>query len=227
MKNIQIVLVAMAITWMLGCSKTSNSGEAQIRFVNLSPNSTNVNLIGNGALVAGGIAYGSASTYKPISSSNPAITVNTTGVTQPLFSGNLSIKAGMYYSFFVFDSTTKMKVSLVIDDQTAPPAGKANIRFLNFYNGAVAVDVKKGGSTNLFISRTTNDHTVNGDLSKYIAIDPGTFTLSAVVAGSSVVLIQLPSFATVAGKSYTMILRGSSSVTTGTQAITLDAITDK
>jgi len=227
MKNFLVALVAIANVGFVSCSKTASSGEANIRFVNLSPNSSNLDFNASGSLLVGGVSYGSASIYRPISSSNPAITLNTTGATQTLFSGNLALQTGIHYSFFVYDSVANMKVSLVIDDQTAPPTGKANIRFLHFYKGAVSVDIKKDGTTNLFTARTANDHSVDAAYSKYIAVDPGTFNVSAVVAGSSVVLFQLPGFAPVAGKSYTLILRGFSAVSTGAQAISLVPITDK
>lgn len=225
MKNFLIALVA--IVCFSSCSKTTGSGEANIRFVNLAPNSSNLDFNATGSLLVGGVSYGAASVYRPISSSNPAISINATGATQTLFSGNLALQTGIYYSFFVYDSVANMRVSLVIDDQTAPPTGKANLRFLHFYKGAVSVDIKKDGTTNLFTTRTANDHSVDAVYSKYIAIDPGTFNVSAVVAGSSVVLFQLPGFAPVAGKSYTLILRGFSAVSTGAQAIALVPITDK
>ncbi|MDP1843424.1 MAG: DUF4397 domain-containing protein [Sediminibacterium sp.] len=227
MKNFLIAMISIACFSFISCSKTASSGEANIRFVNLAPNSSNLDFNATGSLLVGGVSYGAASLYRPISASNPAFTINATGATQTLFSGNLALQTGIHYSFFVYDSVTNMKVSLVIDDQAAPPSGKANVRFLNFYKGAVSVDIKKDGTTNLFTARTTNDHSVDAAYSKYIAVDPGTFNVSAVVAGSSVVLFQLPGFAPVAGKSYTLILRGFSAVSTGAQAIALVPVTDK
>lgn len=225
MKNI-LFLLALLICVFSSCKKTDSPVDANIRFVNLSPNSTNLNLNSNNTLLIGNLFYGGSSDYRTISSSTPLATVLTTGSTTPLLSGNLQLAASKYYSLFVYDSTTNLKVSLVEDDRTPPPTGKCNIRFLHFYKGSVSVDIKRNGTINLFTARTINDHSVIASHSQYSAIDAGLFSLTVFLAGTSVSLFQLPSVDFVAGKNYTLVLRGFSSVNSGSQAIVLTSITD-
>lgn len=224
MKKI-ITLASVAVLFFTACKKTDTPADANIRLVNLSPNSNNLDLNANNALLIGGVAYGVASSYRPIASSSPLATITTAGVATPYFNGNLLIQPSKYYSLFGFDSTAAFKVSLVEDDRTATATGKINMRFLHFYKGSVTVDVKRG-TTNLFTSRSTNDHASNGSYTQYTSMDPGSYSLGVFVAGSSVSLFQLPAVDFVAGKNYTLVLRGFSSVSSGPQAMVLVPITD-
>ena len=225
MKKLPWFLILFAFIFS-SCKKTDSPVDANIRFVNLSPNSTTLDLNSNNALLVGNKAYGSSSSYLAISSSTPLATVLTTGSTVPLLSGNLQLAASKYYSLFVYDSTTSLKVSLVEDDRTPPPSGKCNIRFLHFYKGAVSVDIKRNGTINLFTARTMNDHSVIASYSQYASIDAGSLSVTVFLAGTSVSLFQIPSIDFVAGKNYTLVLRGFSSVNAGSQAIVLSSITD-
>lgn len=224
MKKILLVSFVL-ITLFSACKKTDTPVDANIRLVNLSPNSNNLDLNANNALLVGGVSYGVASSYRPVSSNSPLATITTAGVTTPYLNANLLLQPSKYYSLFAYDSTTAFKVSLVEDDRTAPATGKINMRFLNFYKGSVTVDIKRG-TTNLFTSRATNDHASNGSLTQYTSMDPGSYSLGVFVAGSSVNLFQLPAIDFVAGKNYTLVLRGFSAVSSGPQAMVLVPITD-
>ncbi len=225
MKKLQWYFILSAIIFS-SCKKTDTPVDANIRFVNLSPNSTNLDLNSNNALLVSSVVYGSASSYRAISSSTPLATVLTTGSTVPLLSGNLQLDASKYYSLFVYDSTSSLKVSLVEDDRTSPPSGKCNIRLLHFYKGTVSVDIKRNGTINLFTGRSINDHSTIAAYSQYSAVDAGAFSLTVFLVGTSVSLFQLPSVDFVAGKNYTLVLRGFSSVNAGSQAIALSTIID-
>ena len=227
MKKLLSIIVLIIIAFS-SCKKTDSVGDANIRFVNLSPNSNSLNMNANNALLIGNIAYGSASSYRPISANSPLATIvdPLSSSSTPMVSANLLIQPTIFYSFFLFDSTSSVKVSLVEDDRTPPPSGKCNIRFLHFYKGAVSVDLKRNGTTNLFAARTFNDHSVTASYSQYSAMDAGSFSLTVFVAGTSVSLFQLPNVDFVTGKNYTLVLRGFSSVTSGSQAMVLASIAD-
>jgi len=223
-----VSIIALTIIAFSSCKKTETVGDANIRFVNLSPNSNSLNMNANNSLLIGNVVYGSGSSYRPISANNPLVTIidPLTSSSTPMVSANLLIQPSIFYSFFLFDSTSSAKVSLVVDDRTLPATGKCNIRFLNFYKGSVSVDIKRGGTINLFTSRTTNDHAVTPTFSQYTSFDAGAFSLGTFVAGTSVSLFQLPNIDFVAGKNYTLILRGLSAVLTGPQSMILVPITD-
>lgn len=227
MKNF-LSLIVLALIVFSSCKKTDTAVDANIRFVNLSPNSNSLNFNSNNSLLFSSITYGVASSYKPISSNSPLVNIidPASSSSSPLFSANLLLQPSLFYSYFLFDSTSSLKVSLIEDDRTQPPTGKCNIRFLHFYKGSVSVDIKKAGTTNLFTARTTNDHAITPTYSQYTSFDPGAFTLGVFLAGTSVSLYQMPSVDFVAGKNYTLVLRGLSAATSGPQSMVLTSIAD-
>ena len=226
MKKI-ITLASVAVLFFAACKKTDAPVDANIRLVNLSPDSRPLTLNANNNLLVGFVGFGTASNYLSISSSSPLATIvdPASSLGTPLVSANLLLQATKSYSLIVFDSVSAIKTSLIEDDRTAPATGKINMRFLNFYKGSVIVDIKRG-TTSLFNSRTTNDHSINGSLTQYTSMDPGSYSLGVFVAGSSVNLFQLPAIDLAAGKNYTLVLRGFSSVSSGPQAMVLVPITD-
>ena len=213
----------LAVLTLSACKKSSE-GTANVRVINLVPNSTSLDFNVNGSLQVGSIGYGVATAYQGIGSNSPSFTIGQSGTI--LFSSALGVSANSFYTLYLYDSTTSMKVSFLQDDRTAPPSGKANIRFLHFYKGNVIVDIRQGTSTNMFTNRSATDHFNNSSLLGYTAFDPGTFNVTVYVAGTSVQLFQFPNFTAEAGKSYTFVLRGFSNVTSGPQALRLIPITD-
>ncbi|MBX9780617.1 MAG: DUF4397 domain-containing protein [Chitinophagaceae bacterium] len=218
-----IYSLLLAVLTLSACKKSSE-GTANVRVINLVPNSTSLDFNVNGSLQVGSIGYGVATAYQGIGSNSPSFTIGQSGTI--LFSSALGVSANSFYTLYLYDSTTSMKVSFLQDDRTAPPSGKANIRFLHFYKGNVIVDIRQGTSTNMFTNRSATDHFNNSSLLGYTTFDPGTFNVTVYVAGTSVQLFQFPNFTAEAGKSYTFVLRGFSNVTSGPQALQLIPITD-
>ncbi|MBX9735159.1 MAG: DUF4397 domain-containing protein [Chitinophagaceae bacterium] len=220
-KGIYLLLLVVII---FSACKKSSEGTANVRVINLVPNSTNLDFNVGGTLQIGSIGYGNSSSYKGIGTNTPSFTITQAGTI--LFSSALGVAANNFYTLYLYDSTTSMKVSFLQDERLTPPTGKANIRFLHFYKGNVTVDIRQGTSANMFTNRSATDHISNSSLLGYTAFDPGTFNVSVYVAGTNVQLFQFPNFTAEAGKSYTFALRGFSSVTSGPQSLQLIPITD-
>ena len=225
MKKI-FILSALTVFLFASCKKTTTPTEAKIRFVNMSPNSTGLDLYINAKLLVGGVGYGASSSYTAGTVTGALVSITAANGTVALVSGSLSLPVNGHYSIVTFDSTNNLQASIITDDKTAPAAGKANIRFLNLIKGSSSIDIKRGGTTNIYTGRTYNDHTANTNLSKYTTVDAGPFSVAAVVGGTSVVVAQLTNFEATAGKSYTLILRGVNTVSSGTQAPALVSLTD-
>lgn len=223
MKKGIYLLLFFAIAFS-ACNKSSDGGTANLRVINLSPNSSAFDFNVNGSLQIGNIVYGSSTSYRAVPANTPSFTITQSGAT--LFASALGVAANNYYSLYLYDSTTSLKASFLQEDRPTPAAGKANIRFLHFYRGNVTVDIKQGTTTNMFTNRSATDHIANGSLISYTAFDPGTFNVTVYVTGTSVQLFQFPNFTAEAGKSYTFVLRGFSSVSTGAQSLQLVPITD-
>lgn len=229
MKNqIITVITAFCLLMAVSCKKSDNQSTANLRFINMSPNSGAMDLYLNSALVVGNVTYPGPSAYQSINAASTSLSVNQATTTSILLAGNIALAANNHYSAIVYDSVAILKGDIFQDDRSDPPAGKAFVRFFNYVSGTPSLDIIKAGNTSnkLFTSRTYLDHKNTGAYISYTAIDPGPFSVSAVVAGTNVLITQLPSFDATAGKSYTLVLRGFNKGT-GNQAVFLSPIQDK
>jgi hypothetical protein len=183
----------------------------------------------NNALVVGGVSYGAGSSYQTTNAAATSMTIKQAGTANVLLTGNISLNASSFYSVIVYDSVAILKGDIIKDDRIVPPAGKTYVRFFDYVSGTSSIDIISAGSTSnkLFASRLYLDHNnASANYTSYTAFDPGPFSVSAVVAGTNVLITQLPSFEAAAGKSYTLVLKGFSTGT-GTQAVFLGPITDQ
>lgn len=222
------LLLALIVVSVISCNKSTPTSTTNLRFINLSPNAGALDVYTNSSLVVGNVGYGSASSYQTINAASTAVSFTQAGTTSMIGSGTVAFNANSYYSAIVYDSVATIKGNLFQDDRTAPPTGKAFIRFFDYANVNSSIDILRSGTTavKLFSSRNYVDHITTLSYISYIAIDPGIFNVSAVVAGTSSTITQLPNFEAVAGKSYTLVLKGFSGGT-GAQAVFLGPITDQ
>lgn len=222
------LLLALIVVSVISCTKSTPTATTNLRFINLSPNAGALDVYTNSSLVVGNVGYGSASSYQSINAAATAVSFTQAGTTSMIGSGNVAFNPNNYYSAIVYDSVATIKGNLFQDDRTAPPTGKAFVRFFDYANVNSSIDIMRSGTTavKLFASRNYVDHVTTLSYISYIAIDPGIFNVSAVVAGTNSTITQLPNFEVVAGKSYTLVLKGFSGGT-GTQAVLLGPITDQ
>jgi hypothetical protein len=227
-KSIHSLVLAFLLISVFSCTKSSTTSTTNMRFINLSPNAGALDVYANSVLVVGNVGYGSASSYQTINAASTAVSFTLAGTSSMVGSGSIAFNANNYYSAIVYDSVSIIKGNLFQDDRTAPPTGKAFIRFLDYANVNSSIDILRSATTpiKLFASRNYTDHITTLSYLAYTAIDPGTFNLSAVVAGTSSTITQLPNFEAVAGKSYTIVLKGFFGAT-GAQAVFLGPITDQ
>lgn len=216
MKMRYILTFGILVTMLASaCKKDNATPQTNIKLSHMSANAPTVDLSINNALFIGNISYPSSTSYRSTDAGNIALKIGPTGTTTATVNINGSFLANKFYSIYVFDSLANLKFSVMEDDKSVPPAGKTFVRFLHLGTSQGPVDIiKAGGPVRLFTNRSFNDHSTNAALTAYTAIDPGPFSVSAIVAGSVNTLVtQLPSFNATAGKSYTLVLRGFKNAT--------------
>jgi hypothetical protein len=210
-----IVCTILLVVSAVACNKNNSSTAANLKLINACPNSGAIDARVNDQLFAGTISYGAASFYQSVGTTID-FKINATG-SGTAFNSTYTLVNGKSYSVYVYDSLAKIKASLLEDNKTVPPSGKAYVRLLHLLTDGVVVDVlKSGGPTKLFSNRSFQDHQTNSSVVAYTAIDPGPFSCTAVVAGSNTTIAQLASFDATAGKTYTLVLRGFSKATSFT-----------
>ncbi|MCC8424486.1 DUF4397 domain-containing protein [Mucilaginibacter sp. UR6-11] len=205
MKKI-LFLCLGAVALLSSCVKKNvpPTGDAHIRFVNAIPGSINQDAYINTTKVVTNLAFGVQSSYITYTAGINALSITNVGTTISNLTYNYGSNIGDYATVFFFRSFTGELISGgIVDNMTAPPAGKARVRFVNLHNylnDSFKMTIT-GGAT-LF-----ND-LVFSNASPYFDVDPGTsFTATAATVTNPTVI----SFNPQAGKIYTIWINGASS----------------
>jgi hypothetical protein len=212
MNRIRITLFKILFfsLFLLACKKENSNPTSQIKFINVSPYSANIDVTRNNELLIGNIGYGvPVNNYVSARSGSSNTLFSKTNTLINFLSTDISLTENRRYSAFLYDSASRMKISVVENNFTSIPPGKALIRFMHYLIGGQPVDILRTGATNpIFVNRSYTDHISNNSFSGYIVIDEGPFNCSVVLAGTNTLVSQFPSVEATAGKSYTLVLRG-------------------
>lgn len=211
--------------FLTSCKKSDSTPKAYIRIIHGSPNATAWDLSPDGQLLISNINYGSGTNYYKVNAGGLNIRLNATGSsTNVVANGDVVVQADKYYSIIAADSVSKLKIAVVNDDRTPAPSGKALIRFFHLVPNGGTYDFFNGAAA-LFTNRTFFDLTTNSSAVGYIPVDPGviTFAVRATTGGS--IVTTLPSVNIMAGKVYTIVVRGFSGGS-GNQGILMSLYSD-
>lgn len=180
-----VVVCLSVLTIATSCSKKYEPqpepiGEVKVRFVNASYGALPQDVYVNGTKKnVSGIDYGRTSEYFTITSGLSNFSFNDVGSTTVNISNPWQIQIGSKYSIFYHKNTEgKLALAYLSDDITipAPPANKANVRFINFNSTLNAnMTIYKGADISPLIPSLAYL-----GISDFFAVDAGTeFTFSA------------------------------------------------
>jgi len=205
-KKSKIIFTMMCVGAILisSCKKDNQEpivyGDASIRIVNTVSGSSGQDFYqGDTKISTTAVAYGTASSsYYTVKGGPTKLSFTNTGSTTVTASANVQIEEAAFYTVFYYTSSSgSNEITGYKDDNSAPAAGKARVRFLNL-----------GFSFNnsLNVTYVSNGTVIAGGLglgiSAYYSVDPGT-DLGITVIGSPVTgVISGSNF--VAGKIYTV-----------------------
>lgn len=113
--------------------KPEPTGPASVRILNAVSTSPPQDVYYNGnKMNIAPLAYGQVSAYQSITSGPIYIGFTDNGSTVSNYEGSAAIKIGQHFTVIYFSRGGEAKnVGFLVDDMTAPPAGKARVRFLN------------------------------------------------------------------------------------------------
>jgi hypothetical protein len=198
--------------FMASCDKDDDDDEmqeqARVMVVHASPNAPAVDVRVNNTVALSNVAFPTNSSYLAVNAGTTNIKVSPTGTTNYVIDGNVDLMANMNYSVFAVDSVSKIKAAVVMDNLTAPAAGKAHVRFFHFSPNAPAVDIAVTGGPVVFSNRAFNDQANNASRSAFTPLDAGTYNLEVRLAGTNTVALSVPNVTLAAGKIYTVFAKG-------------------
>jgi Domain of unknown function (DUF4397) len=216
----------LSVVLLNACTKSpEKKPQAFVRLLQGVPNAPDIDLAPDAKVLIGGVGFGSASNYISADAGGFNIRLQTNGGTSIVTNGDIVTAEGSYYTLVVTDSLFRAKSSVVLDNRSDPPAGKAFIRFFHLVGNGPDYTVNRSGSA-LFSNRAFNDQAGGGVGASYTAIDPGTLTFELRQATGGSIVSVLPTVSIAAGKSYTLIAKGFVGGT-DKQAVALGLFTDK
>ena len=208
-RRITMLLAASAL--LLGipaaatASAASATGTGWIRLAHLSPNTPAVDVYlysfgnSNAQIVLHHVAYGTVSPYEAVTAGDYSVAMRASGASpssQPVLSTSVTVEADHAYTVAGMGPESGLRLQVLNDDLTTP-SGKSLVRVIqaSLKQQAVKFHCSCGGDIAPKASFAS--------VSAYAPIPPGTWTMSAVVGGSTKATLPVP---LVAGTVHTMVV---------------------
>jgi len=171
------------------------SGTAQLRVVHMASNLQAVDVLLDGQRFVPTLPYRAASGYVAVPAGTHTLQVTPNGEDRSLLSLALNLNDGQDQTVVLLGRTPDLGALALNDDNQAPPAGKAAVRFVHAGADVPAVDIAVAGSSGPPLFSGVGFRGVAGP----VDIDAGTYDLELRAAGTRTVLLTLPSVTVAAG----------------------------
>ena len=184
----------------------TNGGGARVRVVHGSPDAPAVDVRVNGGLVFANLPFESITDYVevPAGAYNVKVEPAGAGGAGPfVIDADVNLAAATDYTVIATDNLAEIFPTIGVDNNTAPPAGQAKVRFFHGSPDAPAVDITLADGTVLFGNVAFGDFGAD-----YINVPTGTYDLEVRVAGTTTTVLTLPGLHFSAGKVYTAYATG-------------------
>jgi hypothetical protein len=172
MKKREFLSLSGALPLMLAGCGSGGGGNAQIRLLNASVGYSSLDLLVNSVSVTGGsVAYGGVSTYTTVADGSQATVVEDTSVSGSpvtLLNTTRTLTKDGLYTIIVYGFPGNPKSVQMVENQTAPATGYANVSILN-----TSPDV---GSVDVYFSPTPDITNVTATARAVTAVSQTTFT---------------------------------------------------
>ena len=123
-------LAVLAIVSMAGCNGDNKSNplapklQARVMAVHASPDAPAVDLLVDGAVAGGGLAFPSNTGYLTVDAGTRNVKVNVAGTSTTVINADLPVTSGGNYTVFANGAVASIGALVLTDDLTAPAAGQ-------------------------------------------------------------------------------------------------------
>jgi hypothetical protein len=204
MKRLVSFFAAIAIALMFAAAPAlAQSDEARIRVIHASPDAPAVDVLVNDAAAFTNAPFTGITDYAALSADTYNIKVVPAGATEPVvIEADLALAAGTDYSVVAVGELANIEPLVLVDNNSAPAAGMAHVRFVHASPDAPAVDVAVTGGPVLFGNIAFKG---TGD---YTPVAAGAYDLEVRLAGTDTVALPVPGVQLNAGTVYTIFAMG-------------------
>jgi LPXTG-motif cell wall-anchored protein len=203
MKRLFVISAVLVLSLALATSALADGHEARVRVVHASPDAPAVDVWVNGSVAFANAPFQGITDYAQLEPGSYSVQVTPTGATEPIvIDANLDLATTTDYTVVAVGTLENIEPLVLIDNNSAPAAGKAHVRFVHASPDAPAVDIAVTGGPVLF-----SDVAFKGT-GDYLPVDAGTYDLEARLAGTDTVALSVPGVALEEGTVYTIFAMG-------------------
>jgi len=184
-----------------GCWRVTD--KSYIRLFHASPNAPAVDVYVNGKLIAQNFDYKDFSQYFSVSPGEYSIMIYPTGqTTNPVLNTKLYIPQNTAFNVAVIGKFPNISLYPIPEPYTGQNFGRPCIRFIHLSPNAPAVDITSSDGTKLF------GNIGYKDITDYVCVPTGTYTLQVRPAGGSDVILTIPNIELRPNNYYTIYATG-------------------
>ncbi len=204
MKRLFAVSAVLVLSLVLATSAFAQGQETRVRVVHASPDAPAVDVWVNGSVAFGNAPFKGITDYAALEAGTYNVQVSPTGATEPIvIDADLDLAAQTDYTVVAVGTLESIEPLVLIDNNSAPEAGKAHVRFVHASPDAPAVDIAVANGGPVLFSNVPFKGT--GD---YLPVDAGTYDLEARLAGTETVALSVPGVMLEDGNVYTIFAMG-------------------
>jgi hypothetical protein len=218
MRKYMAAVLALVVAFGLLSTASAQSGNARLRVVHASPDAPAVDVYANGNKVLSNVSFFAASDYLSVPAGSYKLQVVVAGETdlsKAVIDATADLMAGKDYTVAAANVVASIEPLVLADNNAAPAAGKAHVRFVHASPDAPAVDIRVKGGPVLFPNIAFKG------TGTYTPVDAGTYDLEVTAAGTDTVVKAIPGVKLEAGTVYTAWATGT--LASLTPEITVDA----
>ena len=202
MKKLSIVLATIVLALGLVTTAIADGHQARVRVVHASPDAPAVDVLVNDGVAFSNAPFKGITDYAALDTGTYNVKVVPTGAKDPVvIEADLALEA-KDYTVVAVGLLANIEPLVLIDNNSAPAAGKAHVRFVHASPDAPAVDIAVKGGPVLFSNVSFKE------IGDYLPVDAGTYDLEVRLAGTSTVALAVPGLALQDGTVYTVFAMG-------------------
>lgn len=195
--------LALSAAALAGGPATEAQSTAMVRAVHMAPGAPNVDIAVDGQRAFANLAFKAATDYAPVPAGQRNVKVTPAGAAAPVvIDANLNPQAGQQITVVATGELPNIQPLVLQDDNAAPAAGQAKVRFVHAAPDAPAVDIAVQGGPVLFSNIAFRN------VGNYASVPAGTYTLEARPAGTRTAALTVPNVTLAPGQIVTVFAAG-------------------
>jgi hypothetical protein len=202
MKKLFTTFATLALVLGLVTTAFAQTGKARVRVVHASPDAPAVDVLVNNGAAFTNAPFKGITDYASLDPATYNVKVVPTGATTPVvIEADLALEA-KDYTVVAVGLLASIEPLVLVDNNSAPAAGKAHVRFVHASPDAPAVDIAVKDGPTLFSNIAFKE------IGDYLPVDAGTYDLEVRLAGTNTVALAVPGVSLADGTVYTVFAMG-------------------